>query len=177
MIIILGDGGHAKVVRDALNLESGVLIRPWNFDVTAGDDLTFGMGSPTYKRELVEIHGKGRFTWVFDRRVIIAPSAHHGHGLQLMAGAIVQAGVELGDHVLVNTGAQIDHDCVISDYCHIGPGAILCGNVTLGDDCVIGAGTVVVQGVTLDAGTIIPAGSLVVGPDDLRRPQRYLRGH
>jgi UDP-3-O-[3-hydroxymyristoyl] glucosamine N-acyltransferase len=94
---------------------------------------------------------------------------------QIMRGVIIAAPALVGKNVLLNTGCQIDHDCVIGDHSIISPGAIICGQVTLGEKCQIGAGAIILQGVTLDAGTKIPAGTLVVGPDDLRRPQRVLQ--
>ncbi len=96
---------------------------------------------------------------------------------QIMPGAVVMPRAVIGDNVLINTGAQVDHDCIVGAHSHIAPGAILCGNVTLGERSMIGAGATIVQGVTLDAGTFIPAGTLVCGQDDLRRPQRVLQRH
>ncbi len=174
MIIILGDGGHAKVVRGAFMLGPIVEIRPWDADVAALDKLAHGMGGPDYKRQLVELHGERRFVSAIHPGAIILGSAHLGVGVQIMARAIVQVGAHIGNYVLVNTGAQIDHDCHIGDYCEISPGAVLCGNVTLGEGCRIGANATVVQGVTLDAGTKIPAGSLVVRQDDVRASRRVV---
>lgn len=174
MIIILGDGAHAKVVQSAWTLPA--VIKPWDEKIVEYDILAFGMANPDLKRELVGMHSDFPFSWVHHPSAIIADSVKLRAGTQLMAGTIIQVGCKIGRHVLVNTGAQIDHDCVIGDYCHIAPGAVICGNVTLGEGCVIGAGAVVLQGVKLDAGTIIPAGSLCVGPDDLRRSQRVVCG-
>ncbi len=178
MIIILGDGAHAKVVQSVFG--APLAIHCWDStDISVDDELCFGMAHPQHKRQLVEMHGSShKFASAIHRRSFIDDTVlWKAPGVQVMAGAILQYGVFLGRYTLVNTGAQIDHDCVIGDYCHIGPGAILCGNVTLGDDCVIGAGTVVVQGVSLDAGTKISAGSLVVRQDDVRASRRVLRGN
>jgi len=91
-----------------------------------------------------------------------------------MAGAILQASACCFKNVLINTGAQIDHDCKIGDHCVIAPGAILCGEVTLGEGCFVGAGAIIIEGVELEAGTFVPAGTLVVGPFDFRKPIRTL---
>lgn len=177
MIIILGDGGHAKVVKAAVIKHHGrVEIHPWDFSLRVNDTVFFGMAMPAHKRELAEKWGDIFSGTVHEAATALLNYPAHGMGLQAMAGSIIQVGCKIGKHVLINTGAQVDHDCVIGDYCHIGPGAILCGNVTLGEDCVIGAGAVVVQGVKLDAGTLIQAGSLVVRQDDIRASQRVIRG-
>ena len=46
----------------------------------------------------------------------------------VMAGAILNPGVSLGDNVLVNTGALVEHDCILEPNVQIGPGANLAGN-------------------------------------------------
>jgi hypothetical protein len=90
-------------------------------------------------------------------------------GNQFLAFSYIGANSRLGQNILVNTGAQIDHDCKIGDHCVISPGAILCGGVELGVACFI------VEGVKLDAGTFVPAGTLVCGPSDYRKPIRMVR--
>jgi len=178
MIVILGDGGHAKVVMaEATTALPGYLveIRPWDATFDRDDMVYLGMSWPAHKKELYKKHGAWSFGHLISDSVIFT-RCKMIEGLQAMAGAIIQVGCTIGKHVLVNTGAQIDHDCVIGDYCHIGPGAVLCGNVTLGEGCVIGAGTTIVQGVELDPGSIVKAGSLVIGQDDVRGPLNVVCG-
>ena len=42
----------------------------------------------------------------------------------MLAGVVLQTGVTLGDNVIVNTRASVDHDCVIERDVMIGPGAV-----------------------------------------------------
>jgi sugar O-acyltransferase (sialic acid O-acetyltransferase NeuD family) len=95
------------------------------------------------------------FTWV-------AKDALVGEGVQIMAGAVVQAGTQLGANTLVNTGARIDHGCQIGPHCHVACGAILCGTVHLGTHTFIGAGAVVIQGISLGDHCTVGAGSVVL---------------
>ena len=71
--------------------------------------------------------------------------------MQLIAGAVVNAATTLGEGVIVNTNASVDHDCTIGDYVHVAPGAVLGGGVTVGDDVLIGLGARVLPGVTIGA--------------------------
>jgi hypothetical protein len=172
---ILGKGGHAKVVSRCLYGSYGRLPMLGPDDpVPECGVLAIGVGNLEQRRILFEqftgshyITGcrhstvwTCRYPWPLDHM-----------GIQLMAGVIIQPGTTIGVNVLVNTGAQVDHDCKIGPHCVIGPGAIICGGVTLGEDCAIGAGATVLEGMTIDTGTKIPAGTLVAGPDDLRFPQ------
>jgi UDP-3-O-[3-hydroxymyristoyl] glucosamine N-acyltransferase len=45
----------------------------------------------------------------------------------ILQGAVVNAGVTLGQNVIINTGAIVEHDCIVEDDSHICPGAILGG--------------------------------------------------
>lgn len=95
------------------------------------------------------------FTWV-------AADVLVGEGVQIMAGAVVQTGAQLGANTLVNTGARIDHGCQIGPHSHVACGAVLCGNVQLGSHTFIGAGAVVIQGISLGDHCTVGAGSVVL---------------
>lgn len=93
---------------------------------------------------------------------------------QFMQKSFVAPGVRVGVNCLVNTGAQIDHDCILGDHCVISPGAILCGGVFLGRAVRIGAGAIILQNVRLPDDFTVEAGAVVYGPDDVRGPQRHV---
>ena len=95
------------------------------------------------------------FSWV-------APDVLVGDGVQIMAGAVVQAGTQLGVNTLVNTGARIDHGCQIGPHSHVACGAILCGDVQLGAQVFVGAGAVLIQGIALGRHCTVGAGSVVL---------------
>jgi len=99
------------------------------------------------------------FSWV-------APDVLLEEGVQIMAGAVVQPGTQLGANTLVNTGARIDHGCQIGPHSHVACGAVLCGNVQLGSHTFIGAGAVVIQGVSLGDHCTVGAGAVVINNHD-----------
>ncbi len=78
-----------------------------------------------------------------------------------MPGVIVQADARLGRHVIVNTAATVDHDCVLGDFAHIAPGVVLCGAVQVGEGTLVGAGSVIAPNLTIGANCLIAAGSVV----------------
>ena len=65
----------------------------------------------------------------------------------MCAGAVVQPRTMLEPHVIVNTGAVVDHDCRVAAFAQIGPGSTLCGGVLLGIGAMVGAGATIVPGV------------------------------
>ena len=185
--LILGAGGHAKVVADVMQL-TGVSVDGFvtpNLDVgnyflnatIINDDdvlrwkpdevnLLNGIGSLPYSMlrwriaEKMRRHGY-RFGQVVHPSSIVARDVTVNEGGQVMAGAVIQPGSSIGRDTIINTGTSIDHDCVIGDQCHIAPGVSCSGGVKIGDDCHIGTGAVITQGVTIGNGCVVAAGSVV----------------
>ncbi len=189
-VIIIGAGGHARVLADALRESGFTLIgftdaaqsehgrRIDNVVVIGGDEilgrysreqtvLVNGVGSvgaPDTRRAVQErLTSAGwRFISVVHPRATVSRAAHIEEGAQIMAGAVIQAGARIGGATIVNTAASVDHDCEIGAYCHIAPGAVLSGGVRLGEGCHIGAGAVIIQGLHIGAASMIGAGAVVV---------------
>jgi UDP-perosamine 4-acetyltransferase len=95
------------------------------------------------------------FAWV-------APDVVLGPGAQVMAGAVIQPGCEVGENTIVNTRAGVDHDCRIGRNVHVAPGATLCGTVTVEDGAFIGAGATVIQGLNVGKCAVVGAGVTLV---------------
>src|SRR5688572_235752 len=176
-VILQGGGGHARVVLDVL-LSEGIFV-PALVDAKYTGDL-FGVPrmkeyDPFFERDAFVIVAIGDnairkrvaestkhpFTNAIHRSAIISQHVTMGLGNMILHGAIVQAQTTINNHVIINTGAQVDHDCVIEDYAHIAPRVVLCGTVTVGSGTLIGAGATVIPGKKVGKWAIIGAGSVV----------------
>jgi acetyltransferase-like isoleucine patch superfamily enzyme len=73
----------------------------------------------------------------------------------------VNPNATLGENVIVNTCASVDHDCVVGNTVHLSPGARLAGTVQIGDESWIGLGAVVLEGRSVGQRTLVGAGSVV----------------
>lgn len=188
-VIVLGGGGHAKVVVDALKLSDidiiGVSDKNFKVGESIFSDLTILGGDESvlnYSKEEVElVNGLGSFpgynlrTELFQffsekgyrYQTVVHPTAIVSgdillhQGVQVMAGAVIQPGTVVGLNSIINSRASVDHDCVIGDNCHIAPGAILSGNVKLGDSVHIGTGAVVIQSIDIEKKAVVGAGAIV----------------
>ncbi len=190
-LIILGAGGHAKVVIDCLlqlpNIDI-IGILDANTDligkeimgvrVLGNDDLLHayspyqvqlvnGLGSidiPKQRRAIYDkAHAAGfHFFSVIHPTACIAKDVKLGEGVQVMAGCVIQPGTVIAPNVLINTRATIDHDCHLHAHVHIAPGVILSGNVEVEEQTHIGAGAIVVQGIKIGRQCLIGAGAVVV---------------
>ena len=145
---IIGDGGHARVVRS--------VIASTQHD-GYGDTIGFiAVGDNATRKLLANQHKGLRWAQLIHPSAILALfDMEMGAGTIIMAGAILQPGVKLGRHVIINTGATVDHDCVIEDYAHIAPGAHLCGGVHVGEGALVGVGVGIEPGVKIPAWSIV----------------------
>lgn len=189
--IILGGGGHARVVIDCLDSAEGRLhgvldqdARRWGttlqgVPILGGDDLLPSLARQGVDRFVVGLGGTGdnrprqklfEFALacglspvaVIHRAAIVSRWAVTGAGAQLFPGSIVNAGAELGVNVIVNTGSIVEHDCRIADHVHVASGAVVAATVRIGLRAHIGAGATIRQGIVIGDDAVVGAGAVVV---------------
>ncbi|MBZ0156716.1 MAG: acetyltransferase [Alphaproteobacteria bacterium] len=189
-VIIIGGGGHAKVLLDTLYLNGievlGIVEADpekrgktlLNTPIIGGDDailiyepgnieLVNGIGSvnlPSKRRVVFDKFKEAGFAFakVIHPSAVIASDAEISEGIQIMAGAVIQPGCRIGKNAIINTKVSIDHDCLIDNHVHIAPGVTVSGGVRIGTGAHVGAGTTIIQGVNIGSNCVIGAGSLVI---------------
>jgi len=190
-LLILGGGGHARVLIDALRQSKcDNIIGIIDVDRTKQDSLIDGvpvigdesiltgydarhimlvnaLGSikTTEKRRLLfeKYKQKGYcFARVIHPAAIIAPGVILGEGTQVMAGAVIQPGCHIGDNSIINTRVSVDHGCRIGRSVHLAPGVTVSGEVIIDDNVHVGCGATVIQGIHIGQGSLVGAASLVI---------------
>lgn len=189
-VIIVGAGGHAKVVIDMLQVSSVEIIGVSDSDPDKHG--TYVLGIPVigndevisqYKPEQIFlVNGIGSvglpmvrtaifnefkklnysFVTVIHPSAIVASDVILGEGVQIMAGAIIQPGCNIESNSIINTSTSVDHDCYIGLHVHLAPGVILSGGVGIGDGVHVGTGAVIIQGVQIGRDSIVGAGAVVI---------------
>jgi len=91
----------------------------------------------------------------------ISPSARLAPGALVMARAILGTEAALDDFAILNTGAIAEHDNRLGRACHVAPGCTLIGNVTIGARALIGAGSTIIPGITVGDDALVAAGATV----------------
>lgn len=186
-VIILGNGGHAKVLTNVLQLQKRNVIgftapvvetNEYGIEYLGDDNVVFkyshqdvelinGIGSSSntkLRRRLYEYFTKNKYTFsnVIHPQAINSLNVKLGEGIQIMAGVVIQPFAEISDNTIINTSSSIDHDCYIGKHCHVAPGVNISGSVTVGDSTHIGAGTTIIQNVNIGGSVLIGAGSVVL---------------
>lgn len=183
-LIIIGAGGHGKVVADiAINMNTykeiffldnlatgnviGIEVLGKSDDymkwITEADYFV-AIGNSKVRQEFLDkLEGSGAsIATLVHPRATIGAHVEMGKGTAVMAGAVINPDTKIGRGVIINTACSIDHDNVISDYCHISVGAHLAGTVKVGKHTMVGAGATIINNVEICEGVLIGAGATVI---------------
>jgi sugar O-acyltransferase (sialic acid O-acetyltransferase NeuD family) len=189
-IVVLGAGGHAKVVVDALMMRASVKSQyevvgllddreeishqtVLGFPVLGTlndlptiphDGIIVAIGDNKVRKRLFEeLTGRGeRLITVVHPHAKVAPSVHVGPGSVILAGVVVNAGAKIGSNVILNTACTIDHDCLVESHAHICPGAHLGGTVSIGRGAFIGIGSTVIHSLSVGDWATVGGGAVVI---------------
>ena len=153
-LLIIGGGGHAKVVADAVlsikeyqiigfaddNMKVGTHVFE-NYSIVSSikgistlkfDEFIVAIGNNEIRKSIfnsLSIYYKP--TTIIHQNAIVSNYSKVGLGTVILAGAVVSCGVEIGENCIVNAATLIDHETVIEANCHIAQGVII------GSNCMI----------------------------------------
>src|SRR4051812_25419830 len=154
-LVLVGAGGHGKVVLDAYRvLHPGAVVEVRDDDGAKQGMAFLGLsvvtpispseryrsrchvsiGDNPTRRRIAQalVAADSTLVSIVHPRAVVAAAALVADGVFVAAGAVIAPDARLGTGAIVNHLAVVDHDCVVGDWCHIAPGAVLGGEVTLG---------------------------------------------
>lgn len=188
--VIIGGGGHARVVLDILFLSK--LGQPQaiidsdksrhgsklcDVPIVGGDEALdnlkdihhFVMGiagagnnAPRMRLYKMALEKGLKPLTIIHPGAIVSPQAVIADGVQIFPGAIINAGATIGENVIVNSRAIVEHDVIVNAHAHIAPGACVCGAVQVGEGAHVGAASVIRQGIKIGARAIVGIGAVVL---------------
>lgn len=187
MYVLVGAGGHAKVITDIIE-RNNCEIRGFIDDNFKGDQflrypvlggidavpslmeedpsLTFiiSIGSNPIRKKIAEKLMKigVKFGSAIHPSAIISSRAEVGHGTVVMPNAVINSHVKIGKHCIINSAAVVEHDCRIHDFVHLSPGSLLAGDVTIGEGTHVGIGAKAIQNIHIGSNTVVGAGAVIV---------------
>ncbi|XOK61325.1 acetyltransferase [Paenibacillus elgii] len=188
-IIVVGSGGHAKVVIDIIEKTGKYkilgLIDSYRFpkETVCGYEIlgnesvllqlkgeiyggVVAIGDNWIRNKVVDkiksIVPWFKFVSLVHPSAVLGNSVMIGDGTIVMAGSVINSNVIIGEHSIINTKSSVDHDCFIGDYCTIAPGVTLGGNIKMGSYSVVSLGANIIHSIHIGEHTIIGAGSTVV---------------
>ncbi len=189
-ILLLGSGGHAKSVADAILQEGSFEIAGFvdnackesfayrGYTIIGSDEDLEVLFKSGIRNAFVCVGylGRGRvrnrlygllknigFTLpvIMDSSAVLASDAQVGEGTFIGKGAIVNANAVIGKMAILNTASVVEHDCRIGDFSHVAVAGVVCGGAQIGENTLIGANATLLQNISIGDNVIIGAGSVV----------------
>ena len=186
-LIIVGAGGHARVVIDAAELQGfnilGIVDINYhkqeetiiNYKVIGGvselehfdrkDTKVFiAIGDAKERALYFEEAKKMGFSIpkIIHPTAILSKYITIGDGVFVNSGVILNAEIIIGENAVVNTGAILDHEVHLGKHSHIAPGCKIGGRVKIEDFTFIGIGSTVINKIKIGSHVMVGAGSLVI---------------
>lgn len=184
-LLIIGAGGHGKVVADIAQkmnkwkeisfldddtskktcvgldiigtiYEAHLFYKDYDFFIAVGNNSVREAFQTKFESEYLSIEK------LIHPSAVIGAGVEIGIGSVVMAGAIINSCTIIGRGCIVNTGATVDHDSCIEDFVHISPGVNIAGDVTIGRGTWIGIGSSISNSVNITRNCIIGAGGVVI---------------
>ncbi|MDO4499429.1 MAG: hypothetical protein Q4B51_07415 [Coriobacteriaceae bacterium] len=183
-LIIIGAGGHGRVVADAAwrsnqfsrisFLDDNPRDKPAPFPIVGSmDDLDIitkknncfvvAIGDNKTRAKIqTELESLGaEIATVKHPSAVIGYGASFGPGTVVLANAVVSPDTSLGKGVIVNACAIVDHDAVVGNYCHIGLGAKVCSAATVCDFSLLEPASIVPSRTSLTSRGIASVGCVM----------------
>lgn len=176
-LIIIGAGGHGKVIAD-IAIRNGYtnivfldddeslhecagfpIIGKISLAKQFSDDKVVAIGKADIREK---IQNTLETVTLIHPNATISRRVKIGKGSVIMAGAVINSDTRIGKGCIVNTGASIDHDCDIGDYTHISVGVHIAGTCRIGDKSFVGAGATIINNIDVCNNCTIGAGALVI---------------
>lgn len=190
-IIIIGAGGHAKVIIDIILqrkkffndklVVKGILDDTFEgkkekelfgipiigkinkiSELSSNLHYIIAIGNNDTRKKISQNYKDIKYITLIHPKAIIGENVSLEVGTVVMAGSIVNSYTKIGKHCIINTGSVIEHDNIIKDYVHISPRATLCGGVIVEEETWIGAGSTIIQGLIIGRKSIIGAGAVII---------------
>ena len=184
-IIVIGAGGHGKVVADAVAAGGQHKVVGFLDDAPCSwgghlvghpvlgavstwldrgaDEVVIAVGDNRQRRRLFDqLTAAGAVvTSVVHPRAAVGIGVSIGRGTVAFANVVINSDSRIGDNVILNTMCSVDHDAEVAAHSHIAPGARLAGDVRVGEGAFVGMGAVVCPGVRIGNWAVVGAGAVV----------------
>lgn len=190
-LLIIGAGGHAKVVADAVDDNKYEIVGMLDKDDGRIGDFVNGIPIIGTDHAAELFYGKGitnavigighmgdshlrnaifarlknigfLMVNVIHKTAFVSKDVVMGEGNVILPHVTINSGAQIGNNNIINTGAILEHEVELGNNVHMAPGTIVCGASRIGDHTFIGAGSTIIQGLTIGNNVLVGAGSTVI---------------
>lgn len=164
-IIIIGAGGHARVVIDAALTNKNIKIVGFLDDGDIENILGIqklgnvseienfknfkfhiAFGNNEIREKLSEKIGEEKLVTIVHPKAYLSQDIILGNGCYIGANVVINSKTILEDLVIVNTGSIIEHDCILRKSSHISYGVLVGSSVEISEKIYVDMGRIIKRG-------------------------------
>ena len=188
-LIMIGKGGHYKVVRSLIVPDEYDAISNINHLPLPSDNINFKRSTLiidkylklypnkhlfvfiaigfNYHRKIISnfltniINIKFKYAKVISKNSNVSNNVKIGSGTVIMPGVSINTDSSIGSHSIINTNSSIDHDNKILNYVSLAPGVNTGGNVTIKSLTHLGIGCKIKHNIQIDSNVLVGSNSYV----------------
>ena len=184
-LLIIGTGGHGKVVLDCAKksydsitfLTNDIHTKSINgypilfeqetsmdYLINNFDELIVAIGNNKARLNIsMDFNARGmKLATIIHDKAIISEDALIGDGTVVLANAVINSSAVIGKCCIINTGAIIEHDCILKNGVHISPNAAMGGTVFIGEKTWVCVGSSIANNINIGENSVIGAGSVII---------------
>ena len=161
--ILVGMGGHGKVVLDAVlsNLETNIKVIGFLDDNETEEifgiknlgkikdwknyiDKKFhiAIGNNNFRKELSEKIGRDKLVTIVHKTAYVGNSVQIGDGSYIGAMVVINSESIIGKSCIVNTGSIVEHNCKLGDYSHLSYRVLIGSDSQISSESMIDMGKI-----------------------------------
>ncbi len=167
-IVIIGAGGHGKVICDAIlaqnqyemigfvdavisvgtvvMVDHKVIVSQAEISKLKGltDYFIIAIGNNEVRKKIYgELKQFLKPALIIHPSAVIAANALVKQGSVCLANAVISANCVVGENAIINAGVVIDHECIVGDHIHLSIGTLIGSNSTIAADVVLPVGSII----------------------------------
>ena len=195
--IILGSGGHSRVILENLYIlkKKNIKIYDFNFsskknntilknivndfkkiskkEISKNNDLFLAIGDNDKRKKYFDkFKSKIKIPNLISKYSSISRYSKIGRANFLNHFCFIGPNSIIGNNNIINTKSLVEHDVKIGSHCHIGPSAKIGGASSIGDNVMCGIGSIIINKINICSNVTIGAGSIVT--QNITEPGTYV---
>jgi sugar O-acyltransferase (sialic acid O-acetyltransferase NeuD family) len=184
-LLIIGTGGHGKVVLDCAkyyydsitfmtNGKNSLCINGYpiiyeqeiSLDKILNnfDEIIVAIGNNNARLNIsLEYESKGmKLATIIHPKAVVSDTAKIGSGTVVFANTVINQSAAIGKACIINTGVIVEHDCILENGVHISPNAAMGGTVVIGEKTWVCIGSSIANNIKIGNNSIIGAGAVII---------------
>ena len=195
--IILGSGGHSRVILENLYILKNKNIKIYDFnysyrknntilknkvidfkkvpkkEISKNNNLFLAIGDNNIRKKYFnKFRTRIKMPNLISKNSSISRYSKLGIANFFNHFCFIGANSIIGNNNIINTKSLIEHDVKIGSHCHIGPNVKIGGGSSVGDNVMCGIGSIIINKIKICSNVTIGAGTIIT--KNITKPGTYV---